>query len=40
VDAWLAEVRRQFEKVNLVKPKASRPDSREVYALARGYRGI
>jgi 23S rRNA (uridine2552-2'-O)-methyltransferase len=39
VDAWMVEVRRQFEKVHLVKPKASRPDSREVYALARGYRG-
>jgi 23S rRNA (uridine2552-2'-O)-methyltransferase len=38
VDEWMAEVRRQFEKANLVKPKASRPDSREVYALARGYR--
>lgn len=36
VDAWVAEVRRYFEKVHLVKPKASRADSREVYALARG----
>jgi 23S rRNA (uridine2552-2'-O)-methyltransferase len=38
VDAWVAEVRRQFDKVYLVKPKASRPDSRELYAVARGYR--
>jgi len=38
VDAWIAEVRRQFDKVYLVKPKASRPDSREIYAVARGYR--
>ena len=38
VDAWIAEVRLRFEKAHLVKPKASRPDSREVYALARGFR--
>jgi len=37
VDAWVAEVRQVFAKVQLVKPKASRPDSREVYALARGF---
>lgn len=38
VDAWIAEVRKRFDKVYVVKPKASRPDSREVYALARGLR--
>jgi 23S rRNA (uridine2552-2'-O)-methyltransferase len=38
VDAWVSEVRKRFDKVYQVKPKASRPDSREVYALARGFR--
>ena len=28
-----------FDKVSLVKPEASRPESREVYAVAQGYRG-
>jgi 23S rRNA (uridine2552-2'-O)-methyltransferase len=37
VDAWVAGVRRRFEKAHQVKPKASRPDSREVYAVARGF---
>ena len=37
VDAWMVELRQSFSKVHLVKPKASRPDSREVYALARGF---
>jgi len=38
VDAWIAEVRQHFAKVHQVKPKASRPDSREVYAVVRGFR--
>jgi 23S rRNA (uridine2552-2'-O)-methyltransferase len=33
VDTWIAEVRKKFAKVRLVKPKASRPESREVYAV-------
>jgi 23S rRNA (uridine2552-2'-O)-methyltransferase len=37
VDAWFAEVRGCFAKAVQVKPKASRPDSREVYAVARGF---
>ena len=38
LDAWVAERRRNdFEKVALVKPKASRPESREVFVIARGF---
>lgn len=33
----LAQMREVFDKVKVVKPKASRPRSREVYFLARGY---
>ena len=29
--------RAQFQKVRLIKPKASRPESREIYLLARNY---
>lgn len=32
--------RSQFEKVSMKKPKASRPRSREVYMLARGYKMV
>ncbi len=39
VDSWVGELRRSFRTVQLVKPKASRPESREVYAVAREYRG-
>lgn len=39
VDAWVADLRRSFATVQLVKPKASRPESREVYAVAREFRG-
>jgi 23S rRNA (uridine2552-2'-O)-methyltransferase len=35
LDTWVAEARRCFRRVHLVKPKASRPDSRELYAVAR-----
>ncbi len=38
VETWLEQTRRHFAKVNLVKPAASRPDSRENYAVARGFR--
>lgn len=34
-DAFLLEMRRQFKKVSIRKPKASRGRSREVYLLAR-----
>lgn len=36
-DEYLKEVRSTFSKVTIRKPKASRPKSREVYLLARGY---
>lgn len=38
-DAYIAEVRKSFAKVNIRKPKASRPRSREVYLVAKGFRG-
>ena len=37
-DAFIAETRKQFERVKVMKPKASRPGSREVYLVARNYR--
>lgn len=36
-DPVLADLRRSFKSVAIRKPKASRPRSREVYALARNY---
>lgn len=38
-DAYLKDVRTSFEKVTVRKPKSSRPRSREVYVVARGFRG-
>ncbi|MEM9300820.1 MAG: 23S rRNA (uridine(2552)-2'-O)-methyltransferase RlmE [Pseudomonadota bacterium] len=38
-DAFLADVRGCFDKVRVVKPKASRPRSREVYLVAHGFHG-
>jgi 23S rRNA (uridine2552-2'-O)-methyltransferase len=38
-DAFLSAARTCFSKVKIIKPKASRPRSREVYILARGFRG-
>ena len=37
VDDWLTEQRLHFEKCQLVKPKASRSDSREVFALCQSF---
>ncbi|MBT8040323.1 MAG: 23S rRNA (uridine(2552)-2'-O)-methyltransferase RlmE [Xanthomonadales bacterium] len=37
-DHYVREVRSLFDKVQVKKPKASRPRSREVYLLARGHR--
>ncbi len=37
-DPWLAQARERFAKVTVRKPKASRPRSREVYAVAEGRR--
>jgi 23S rRNA (uridine2552-2'-O)-methyltransferase len=36
-DAWIADMRNKFAKVRMVKPKASRPDSREVYAVGQQF---
>lgn len=37
-DAFVADARRSFERVRVMKPKASRAGSREVYLVARNYR--
>jgi 23S rRNA (uridine2552-2'-O)-methyltransferase len=37
-DAYLKDLRTSFEKVLVRKPAASRPRSREVYVVARGFR--
>lgn len=39
-DAFVKEVRTSFDKVVVRKPAASRPRSREVYLVARGFRGV
>ena len=39
VDAWIMAVKAAFDRFGVVKPTASRPESREVYAVAQGYRG-
>ncbi|HUL17829.1 MAG TPA: 23S rRNA (uridine(2552)-2'-O)-methyltransferase RlmE [Steroidobacteraceae bacterium] len=38
-DAYLKELRGSFEKLTIRKPAASRPRSREVYAVAKGFKG-
>ena len=37
LDAWVSALRQRFEQVNMMKPKASRPESREVFVVARGF---
>jgi 23S rRNA (uridine2552-2'-O)-methyltransferase len=37
-DALVVDARRSFKRVRVMKPKASRPGSREVYLVARNYR--
>jgi len=37
-DAYIKLLRASFDKVNLRKPKASRGRSREIYALATGFK--
>jgi 23S rRNA (uridine2552-2'-O)-methyltransferase len=37
---FVADIRSRFETVKLIKPKASRPASREIYLLARNYRMV
>jgi len=36
-DAFIADARQTFARVKVMKPKASRPDSNEVYVVARNY---
>ena len=38
-DEYVKELRRYFEKVLIRKPDASRKESREVYLVARGFKG-
>lgn len=38
-EAYLHDVRQQFKKIAIRKPSASRPHSREVYIVARGFKG-
>ena len=38
-DEYLAELRKNFNKVVMRKPKSSRPRSREVYAVGIGFKG-
>ena len=38
-DQYLKELRTHFEKVMVRKPAASRKESREVYVVAKGYKG-
>lgn len=37
IDGYTRELRSHFKTVKTVKPKASRPESREIYLLARAY---
>ncbi len=38
-DAWLKDLRTSFDKVSIRKPGASRPESREVFVVAKGFEG-
>jgi 23S rRNA (uridine2552-2'-O)-methyltransferase len=38
IDDWVRDMRKLFVKFRLVKPQASRPDSREMYAVAEQFR--
>lgn len=38
-DAYLKELRTSFDKVNIRKPEASRRRSREIYVVAKGFKG-
>jgi 23S rRNA (uridine2552-2'-O)-methyltransferase len=38
-DAYLKDLRGSFSKISIRKPGASRPESREVYVVAKGFKG-
>jgi len=38
-DEYVKELRKSFRKVSIRKPKASRPESREVYIVAKDFKG-
>jgi 23S rRNA (uridine2552-2'-O)-methyltransferase len=38
-DDYMKELRKSFEKVLIRKPEASRKESREVYIVAKGFKG-
>ena len=38
IDPFIGDARAAFERVKVMKPRASRPGSREVYLVARNYR--
>jgi 23S rRNA (uridine2552-2'-O)-methyltransferase len=37
-ETFVSGARGEFQQVRLIKPKASRPESREIYLLARNFR--
>jgi 23S rRNA (uridine2552-2'-O)-methyltransferase len=39
-DAWMKDCKRQFSQVSSRKPDASRSRSREMYLVAKGYKGL
>lgn len=39
LDDWVASRRAEFRKVAMTKPKSSRTESREVFVVARGFKG-
>jgi 23S rRNA (uridine2552-2'-O)-methyltransferase len=39
-EAYLKDLRSSFEKVSIRKPAASRPRSREIYVVAKGYKPV
>lgn len=40
LEAWLKARKTEFERVKMTKPKASRPESREVFIVALGFIGV